>query len=66
MNDGIIVFFVISWIVWTVINAMVAGAKNRSIGLAILVSILCSPLTSYLYLLAVPALPKSQQAEKTK
>ena len=42
------------WIIGTVVNAMIASAKNRSIGGAIVVSVLLTPLTSYLYLLAVP------------
>ena len=44
----------IMWIVGTVVNGMVAKEKKRSVGNAVLVSIIFSPLTSYLYLLAVP------------
>ncbi len=43
------------WIIGTVVNAMIASEKNRSVGGAIVTSIFFSPLVSYLYLLAVPA-----------
>ncbi len=48
---GIVVF---GWIAGTIVNGMVAEEKGRSVGWAIAVSLLCSPLTSYMYLLAVP------------
>ena len=48
----------LGWIVWTVMNAMVASEKGRSVGGVVVASIFLSPLTAYLYLLAVPALAK--------
>lgn len=44
----------VGWVVGIVINAMIAGEKNRSVGGAIAASILLTPLFIYLYLLAVP------------
>ena len=51
------------WIIGTVVNAMIASEKNRSVGSAIVTSIFLSPLVSYLYLLAVPV--KMIDANKT-
>lgn len=50
-----IVIFFFFWIIGTVVNAMIASEKGRSVGGAIATSILCSPVVSYAYLLAVPA-----------
>ena len=47
-------WFLLGWIVGIVVNAMIAGEKNRSVGGVIVASIFLSPVVSYLYLLAVP------------
>jgi len=43
---------------FTIINAMVAYQKNRSVLWAIVMSLIFTPIFAYLYLLAVP--PKSK------
>jgi len=48
------------WITFTVVNGMVASAKNRNVLGVVLTSIFLSPLTAYLYILAVPPLPKDK------
>lgn len=49
-------FFIIvfAYIIWTIMNGFIALEKNRSIAGMIVLSIFCSPLAAYLYLLAVP------------
>lgn len=52
-------FLFIPWIVGAIVNCFIAEQKNRSAFWAFVVSIIFSPITSYMYLLAVPALPLS-------
>jgi hypothetical protein len=47
----------VTWIVGTIVNGMIADAKNHSAGSAMAFSLLLSPVTSYLSLLAVPPIP---------
>ena len=56
-DSGLVFFiFIIAWIVGTVCNAKIAKEKGRNVASAVMVSIIFSPLLSYLYLLAVPSL----------
>jgi predicted Na+-dependent transporter len=54
----VLIMFIVLGLPFTVVNAMIAYQKGRSVLWAIIVSVLLTPFTSYLYLLAVPALAK--------
>lgn len=45
-------------LLWAVVNAMIAGQKNRSSLGAFLASLVVTPLLVFLYLIAVPAIPE--------
>ena len=62
--DGIAILFIFGWIIGAIVNGMIASAKNRSVAGAVVTSIFLSPLTAYLYLLAVPPLPKQEETKK--
>ncbi|HVO10774.1 MAG TPA: hypothetical protein VMX54_08515 [Vicinamibacteria bacterium] len=47
-----IAYFVIAW---AVLNGLVASEKGRQAGAAVALSIVCTPMLVYLYLLAVPS-----------
>ena len=47
-------YIFLGWILFTILNAFIAKQKGRNVTNALLVSIFLSPITSYLYLLAVP------------
>ena len=57
-------WLLLGWIVGIVVNAMLAGEKNRSVGGVIVASILLSPVVSYLYLLAVPVKAAASKENK--
>ena len=57
-------YFILVYTIWTIINAKVAKNKNRDVAEAIIVSIFCSPLASYLYLLASPVRTKEDAEPK--
>jgi hypothetical protein len=57
-------FVILGWIVWTVVNGMIANEKGRSVGGVVAASLFLSPLTAYLYLLAVPAQPRRKSAKE--
>lgn len=42
------------YVAWIVVNVMITSEKHRSIAGVVIGSIFLSPLTIYLYLLAVP------------
>ncbi|MDR3048714.1 MAG: hypothetical protein LBV16_02585 [Elusimicrobiota bacterium] len=46
---------VFSWIVWTVIDAMIARQKGRSVFLTLLAALFFTPIAPYIYLIAVPS-----------
>ncbi len=50
---GFIMF--IFYVAWIVVNIMIASEKHRDITGVVVGSIFLSPITIYLYLLAVPA-----------
>jgi len=53
------VVIVIGWIGGSVVNGMVASAKNRNGPICVIISLILSPILVYLYVLAVPeARPK--------
>lgn len=45
---------IIFWVAWSIANLFIAKEKGRSPGLMFLLSILLSPLITFLYLIAVP------------
>lgn len=51
----------LGYIVGLVMNGMIAAEKNRDRVGVFLAGLFLSPLTAYLYLLAVPQLPKKQK-----
>jgi hypothetical protein len=53
------------WIVWSITNADIAHQKGRSIVQNLVFSLLCTPLIDWLYLVAVPPLPKKEKAPKS-
>lgn len=50
---GFIMF--VFYVAWIVVNIMIASEKHRDITGVVVGSIFLSPITIYLYLLAVPA-----------
>lgn len=45
----------------TMLNAVIADERGRSVSSALLLSIMLSPLLAYMFLVAVPALPKDKK-----
>lgn len=46
--------FIIFYVAWIIVNVMIASEKHRDMTGVVIGSIFLSPLTIYLYLLAVP------------
>jgi hypothetical protein len=63
-GGGSILFLIVFWIVGTFVNVAIAKEKGRDAAASFFVSLFLSPVVGYLYLLAVPALPKSPKADK--
>ena len=57
---GFIMF--VFYVAWIVVNIMIASEKHRDIAGVVVGSIFLSPITIYLYLLAVPV--KETDADK--
>lgn len=55
---GLVLF--VFYVAWIVVNIMIAIEKHRDVGGVVVGSIFLSPLTIYLYLLAVPVKEESK------
>jgi len=51
-------YIFLGWIIWTAMNGMIASERGRSVGGVVLVSLVMSPITAYLYLIATPCKTK--------
>lgn len=58
---GFVLF--VFYVAWIVVNIMIASEKHRDITGVVIGSIFLSPLTIYLYLLAVPVKQKNSNSK---
>jgi len=58
------IFVLLGWIIWSIVNALIAVEKGRSGGGIFAMSLFISPMLGYLYILAVPPLPKKVETEE--
>lgn len=63
-SDATVVFWIILWFIGAGMNSFIASEKGRGGLAAFFSSIIFSPMLTYLYLLAVPALSIKKSKKK--
>lgn len=54
---------VVEYVSWSLVNMYIAQQKNRNMVSVAVISVLLTPILGYLYVAAVPTLPKRTRAQ---